>query len=137
VSRLGREAAVEALDHIGQDGIESVEDILHIKALVAERVRRGGMLVLNADDRHLARLTEQRRVREPERNVVYFSLDEVEALRSEVGAMREGQVVVVYDKPEPVLKLLEECSATPASTLGESSLHGARQTAEALSALGA
>jgi cyanophycin synthetase len=62
-------------DHIGQDGIESVEDIVHIKALVAERVRAGGTLVLNADDQHLARLTELRRVREPERNVVYFSLD--------------------------------------------------------------
>jgi cyanophycin synthetase len=62
-------------DHIGQDGIESVEDIVHIKALVAERVRAGGTLVLNADDQHLARLPELRRVREPERNITYFSLD--------------------------------------------------------------
>jgi cyanophycin synthetase len=62
-------------DHIGQDGIETVEDIVHIKALVAERVRRGGTLVLNADDERLARLTERRRVREPEKKVVYFSLD--------------------------------------------------------------
>jgi cyanophycin synthetase len=62
-------------DHIGQDGIESVEDIVHIKALVAERVRAGGTLVLNADNEHLARLTELRRVREPERKIVYFSLD--------------------------------------------------------------
>jgi cyanophycin synthetase len=67
-------------DHIGQDGIETVEDIVHIKALVAERVRRGGTLVLNADDEHLARLTERRRVREPERNVVYFSLDSTNPL---------------------------------------------------------
>jgi cyanophycin synthetase len=62
-------------DHIGQDGIESVEDIVNIKALVAERVRAGGTLVLNADDEHLARLTELRRVREPERKLAYFSLD--------------------------------------------------------------
>jgi cyanophycin synthetase len=62
-------------DHIGQDGIESVEDIVHIKALVAERVRAGGTLVLNADDQHLARLTELRRVREPKKDIVYFSLD--------------------------------------------------------------
>jgi cyanophycin synthetase len=62
-------------DHIGQDGIESVEDIVHIKALVAERVRAGGTLVLNADDPQLARLTELRRVREPEKKIVYFSLD--------------------------------------------------------------
>jgi len=61
-------------DHIGQDGIESVEDIVHIKSLVAERVREGGTLVLNADDEHLRRLTERRRVREPRRRLVYFSL---------------------------------------------------------------
>jgi cyanophycin synthetase len=62
-------------DHIGQDGIESVEDILNIKALVAERVRAGGTLVLNADDEHLARMVETGRAREPERKIVYFSLD--------------------------------------------------------------
>ncbi len=62
-------------DHIGQDGIETVEDIVHIKSLVAERVREGGTLVLNADDEHLARLTERRRVRAPEKKIVYFSLD--------------------------------------------------------------
>ena len=42
-------------DHIGQDGIESVEDIVKIKKLVAERVRAGGTLILNADDEHLVR----------------------------------------------------------------------------------
>jgi cyanophycin synthetase len=62
-------------DHIGQDGIESVEDIVHIKSLVAERVREGGTLVLNADDELLRRLPEERRrVREPRRRLVYFSL---------------------------------------------------------------
>lgn len=52
--------------------------------------------------------------------------------------MRDGRVVVVFcDKLEPVLELLEECGATPASAVGEPSLTGARHTAEALSALGA
>jgi cyanophycin synthetase len=37
-------------DHIGQDGIKSVEDVVYIKSLVAERVREGGTLILNADD---------------------------------------------------------------------------------------
>lgn len=41
-------------DHIGQDGIESVEDLVYIKSLIAERVREGGTLVLNADDHHLS-----------------------------------------------------------------------------------
>jgi cyanophycin synthetase len=67
-------------DHIGQDGIESVEDLVNIKAVVAERVRAGGTLILNADDERLARLTELRRVREPARRVVYFSLSDANAL---------------------------------------------------------
>ncbi|MDQ3817735.1 MAG: cyanophycin synthetase [Acidobacteriota bacterium] len=63
-------------DHIGQDGIESVEDILFIKSLVAERVREGGTLILNADDEHLARLMENPRVNRLPKQVVYFSLRE-------------------------------------------------------------
>ncbi|MFL6334977.1 MAG: Mur ligase family protein, partial [Pyrinomonadaceae bacterium] len=61
-------------DHIGQDGIESVEDILWIKSLVAERVREGGTLVLNADDELLARLPERRAVKRVPKRYVYFSL---------------------------------------------------------------
>jgi cyanophycin synthetase len=61
-------------DHIGQDGIESIEDILWIKSLVAERVREGGTLVLNADDELLARLPERRAVKRVPKRVVYFSL---------------------------------------------------------------
>ena len=38
------------LDHLGQDGIEDRGELLRIKSLVAERVRVGGTLVLNADD---------------------------------------------------------------------------------------
>jgi cyanophycin synthetase len=63
-------------DHIGQDGIKSVEDVLYIKSLVAERVKEGGTLILNADDEHLAKLMETERVKKVPKKVVYFSLDE-------------------------------------------------------------
>ncbi len=63
-------------DHIGQDGIRSLKDILHIKSLVAERVREGGTLILNADDEQLARLMENPRVNCVKKRVVYFSLSE-------------------------------------------------------------
>lgn len=63
-------------DHIGQDGIKSVEDLVYIKSLIAERVREGGTLILNADDEQLARLMEIPRVRRGKKNVVYFSLSE-------------------------------------------------------------
>ena len=63
-------------DHIGQDGIKSVEDVVYIKSLVAERVKEGGTLILNADDEHLAKLMECERVNRVPKKVVYFSLDE-------------------------------------------------------------
>jgi cyanophycin synthetase len=52
-----------------------VEDLDHIKALVAERVRDGGVLVLNADDTHLVALPSRRLVNADRKRVVYFSLD--------------------------------------------------------------
>lgn len=61
-------------DHIGQDGIKSLDDLVYIKSLVAERVREGGTLILNADDEQLTQLMKLRRVRRLKKNVVYFSL---------------------------------------------------------------
>jgi cyanophycin synthetase len=61
-------------DHLGQDGIETLEDLLFIKSLVAERVREGGTLVLNADDERLAHLMQVPRVNKIPRKVVFFSL---------------------------------------------------------------
>ncbi|MEP6923914.1 MAG: Mur ligase family protein [Pyrinomonadaceae bacterium] len=61
-------------DHFGQDGIENINDILRIKSLIAERVRAGGTLVLNADDELLARLANEPRISSVRKNIVYFSL---------------------------------------------------------------
>lgn len=63
-------------DHLGQDGIETVDDILHIKSLVAERVREGGTLILNADDPVLAELPRHRRMLGTQRNIVFVSLQD-------------------------------------------------------------
>lgn len=62
-------------DHLGQDGLTSVEDILFVKSLVAERVREGGTLILNADDERLAKLMETPRVSKVPKTVIYYSLD--------------------------------------------------------------
>ncbi|HKS29602.1 MAG TPA: cyanophycin synthetase [Pyrinomonadaceae bacterium] len=61
-------------DHLGQDGIETVDDLVYIKSVVAERVREGGTLILNADDERLARLMEVERVNRVPKQVIYFSL---------------------------------------------------------------
>jgi cyanophycin synthetase len=63
-------------DHIGQDGIETLDDLVYIKSLVAERVRDGGSLILNADDEEASRLLEIPRVADGEKRVVYFSVRE-------------------------------------------------------------
>jgi len=43
-------------DHLGQDGIETLDDVIAVKSIVAERVRDGGTLVVNADDEGAMRL---------------------------------------------------------------------------------
>lgn len=63
-------------DHVGQDGIKSVDDVVFIKSLVAERVKEGGTLILNADDEYLVKLAYDERVNKVSKKVVYFSLNE-------------------------------------------------------------
>ncbi|GAA4927450.1 cyanophycin synthetase [Actinoplanes utahensis] len=62
-------------DHLGQDGLASIEDLAHVKAVVAERVRDGGTLVLNADDPWVRSLADRPRVRADRKRLVWFSLD--------------------------------------------------------------
>lgn len=57
-------------DHIGQDGIRSLDELAHVKSLVVEAVRRGGAAVLNAADPVVAAMG----VRGPG-TPLYFSLD--------------------------------------------------------------
>ena len=63
-------------DHIGQDGIKTIEDVVFIKSLVAERVREGGSLILNADNQYLVKLAKSERITRVPKNIVYFSLNE-------------------------------------------------------------
>ncbi|EEG76609.1 cyanophycin synthetase [Dethiobacter alkaliphilus] len=43
-------------DHLGQDGIETLDDLAHVKSLVAEAVYPAGCVVLNADEPHVNEL---------------------------------------------------------------------------------
>jgi cyanophycin synthetase len=62
-------------DHLGQDSLDTIDDLAHVKALVAERVRDGGTLVLNADDPWVRSLVDRPRVRADRKRIVWFSLD--------------------------------------------------------------
>jgi cyanophycin synthetase len=60
-------------DHIGTDGIDTIDDLIGVKALVAEEIREHGHLVLNADDRHSAGLARRPNVRDRQPVISYFS----------------------------------------------------------------
>jgi cyanophycin synthetase len=82
-------------DHIGQDGIQSIDDILRIKSLVAERVREGGTLVLNADDEMLRTVPQRPKVARVEKNIVWFAFDASNPTVKE--ALRKGATAYYVD----------------------------------------
>jgi len=60
-------------DHFGVDDIVSVDDLVEIKALVAEEIKVGGHIVLNADDPRVAEFAERRLVIKRKPVVRYFA----------------------------------------------------------------
>ncbi len=58
-------------DHLGQDEIKTLEDLVHIKSLVAEAVYETGAVVLNADDPSIHAIAERVWA-----GLIYFSLQE-------------------------------------------------------------
>lgn len=57
-----------AKDHLGQYGVETLEDIAHVKSLVAEVVKPHSYVVLNADDPLVAQMARKTKGR-----VIFFS----------------------------------------------------------------
>jgi cyanophycin synthetase len=62
-------------DHIGQDGIESIDDIMKIKRIVIEQVKARGTVILNADCPNVMSLTEDPRMDLKNKKVIYLSVD--------------------------------------------------------------
>ncbi len=62
-------------DHIGQDGIEDLEDLVWIKSVVAERVKENGVLVLNADDEASLSLKDHPRVMKTPKRIFLYSIE--------------------------------------------------------------
>jgi cyanophycin synthetase len=91
-------------DHLGQDGINSIDDILFIKSLVAERVRADGTLILNADDERLAQLAAHPRVSKTPKKIIYYSLNPNHPLISQgtgtAYTLRDGWLIEVINGRE-------------------------------------
>jgi cyanophycin synthetase len=125
-------------DHIGQDGIESVDDLVNIKALIAERVRPGGTLILNADDPNSLKILEREKVKEHPKQIVFFSLDENNPLVRRHLARQNGTAYftkngrIVEAKGEELYTLIE-IGRIPATMNGQAEF----QVANALAAVAA
>ena len=61
-------------DHLGEDGIDNVDDLIGVKALVAEEMRRGGSVVLNAADHAAVAIADRPAVRRNAPVLRFFSV---------------------------------------------------------------
>ena len=100
-------------DHLGQDGIKTVEDVVYIKSLVAERVKEGGTLILNADNEHLAKLMESERVNKVPKKVIYFAIDENNPL---IASHLQGGGTAYFAKNKALIESVGETQRTIAET---------------------
>lgn len=62
-----------AADHLGADGIDDLDQLTDVKALVAEEIGDGDTVVLNADDPAVAAIASRWRVRRHAPVIRYFS----------------------------------------------------------------
>jgi cyanophycin synthetase len=60
-------------DHLGDDGIDELDELVSVKALIAEELKPGGCVVLNASDQAAASIAERPRVRRNDPVVRFFS----------------------------------------------------------------
>ncbi|HZV03232.1 MAG TPA: cyanophycin synthetase [Planctomycetota bacterium] len=124
-------------DHLGQDGHETVEDLVRVKAIVAERVHEGGTLVVNADCPNALAILDSPRVARLRRNVVLVSIHADDArVRAHVAKggtaflLEDGWLVEVGDGES---RRVARVAAIPL-TLAGTALH---QVSNALAALAA
>lgn len=87
-------------DHIGLKGIDTIEDLADVKAVVAEAVRPGGVCVLNADDPHTVQMASQTRGQ-----ICWFSMrGETEVITAHLAS---GGTAVVYHAETGTIWLME------------------------------
>ena len=79
-----------AADHLGIGDIETVEDLAHLKSIVAETTRPSGYAVLNADDPLVSSMAQR-----VKGQVAYFSMDpHNELLRKHT---QQGGLAAIYE----------------------------------------
>ena len=97
-------------DHIGLEGVDTIEDLVYVKSLVIEAVKSYGYAVLNADDPTVPLLSQRLRS-----NVIYFSKNANNIILKKhlmdggIGVfIRDGFIYLGdEDRVEPVVKISE------------------------------
>lgn len=122
------------VDHLGQDGIQTIEDLVHLKALVVDVVRPEGAAVLNADDPWVLSMAPRSRGK-----VLLFSAregsDRIAAHLADGGEavyVRRGNLV--YGGPERQYRLIGT-RALPASLGGIAAINVVNAAAAAAAAI--
>lgn len=79
-----------AADHLGIGDIDTIDQLAHLKSVVAEAVYPDGYAVLNADDPRVAAIAERTKA-----NIAYFTMNpESELVRNHI---QKGGVAAVYE----------------------------------------
>jgi len=93
-------------DHLGLDGINTFDDLAHVKALVVEAVKDEGYAVLNADDKYCVEVGDRLN-----KKVIYFSTSfENEIIQKQIAGggkavyIRDGDIYIFDGREE--IKLL-------------------------------
>ena len=102
-------------DHLGTDGVDDMTELIHVKALVAEEIRAGGTVVLNADDPAVAGLADRAAVRRNDPVIRFFSqqpgnpvLERHKRAGGLAYEVRDGELVEIEDgKARPLIPVAE------------------------------
>ncbi|AIS53582.1 cyanophycin synthetase CphA [Thermoanaerobacter kivui] len=96
-------------DHLGIDGIETLEDLVFVKALVIEAVKKDGYCVLNADDPMTTYLAQRAKGK-----IIYFSMyDNNLTVKKHIEKggiavyVKDGVIVIANGQIVPVVKIEE------------------------------
>ncbi len=98
-----------AADHLGTDGVDDLDQLIGVKALIAEEIHDGGTVVLNADEPAVAAIAGRPRVRRHAPVIRFFSLDGGEVIERHRRAggityqLRDGQIVEAEADRERVM----------------------------------
>jgi cyanophycin synthetase len=102
-------------DHLGQEGINSIEDLVDIKSLVIERINEEGSAILNADDQEVVKLSS----RSNGQNIIYVSKQDTNfILRKHLvqgGSgvyIKENKLVINHNQQEEVVINIDNIPAT-------------------------